>query len=191
MFFKAILSAGWGLRGLQDLWETFVVKTKVRATCLWEHWICLSLGWRQWEGTSRECLVFCWIFFVVVVPLGGRFCCVFQLLLQVENHFPPSSKSMPGKVRSVLGAALHRVDFQPKSSPSGSCYNWGYFFAGLKLLCLWWLRKPLALYRSWTSDISSCRFFFCLDTVKAGSWSSQTQAGAGKRHVAIVKQKAY
>lgn len=87
---------------------------------------------------------------------------------------------MPGKVRSVLGAALHRVDFQPKSSPSGSSYNWWYFFAGSKLLWLWGLRKPLALYRSCTSDIISCHFFFCLDTIEVGPWSSQTQAGAEK-----------
>lgn len=49
-------------------------------------------------------------------------CC--SVIASGGNNFPPCSKSMPGKERSVIRAALHIVDFQPKKSASGSSFNW-------------------------------------------------------------------
>lgn len=107
-------------------------------------------------------------------------CC--SVIASGGKSFPTLQQKYAWQGEKCFGSStLHRVDFQPKSSPSGSSYKWWYFLASLKLLWLWGLRKPLALYRSYTSDIITCRFFFCLDTVKVGPWSSQTQSGAGKR----------
>lgn len=154
--------------------ETFVVKTKVRPTCLWEHWLCLSLGWGRKEGTDRECLFFAGFFFSFF-RWKVSLCC--SVIASGGKSFPTLQQKYAWQGEKCYKSSTSYSWFSAKVKSFWEQLQLVKFFSRLEAT-LTLRAEETFCYLQELHKWHVWDFFFCLDTVKLGPWSSQTQAGA-------------